>query len=61
MNSYLEVSHAGKPIIGIPIFADQYHNLQCAILKGTALYVDKTNLTAEALRAAIEEILNNPT
>lgn len=60
MNSYLEASHAGKPIIGVPIFADQYFNLGCAIRKGFALYVDKTNLTTEALKEAIHEILTVP-
>lgn len=60
MNSYLEASHAGKPIIGIPIFADQFYNLACAIRKGFALYVDKTNLTTEAIRYAVNEALTNP-
>lgn len=60
MNSYLEASNAGKPIIGVPIFADQYYNLGCAIRKGFALYVDKTNLTSDAFRTAINEILTVP-
>ncbi|KAI6221524.1 Glucuronosyltransferase [Aphelenchoides besseyi] len=60
LNSYLEVSHSGKPIIGIPIFADQYYNMGCALRNGVAEYVDKTNITTSALIEAISRFLTDP-
>ncbi|KAI6193837.1 Glucuronosyltransferase [Aphelenchoides besseyi] len=57
LNSYLEVSHSGKPIVGVPIFGDQYYNMGCALRNGVAEYVDKTNITTSALIGAISRLL----
>jgi glucuronosyltransferase len=56
-NSFLEASEAGIPIILMPLFADQFINAKRAQRFGTALTLDKLNLTPERVRRTIEQIL----
>lgn len=58
-NSYIEASYAGKPLIGIPFFVDQFYNMGCALRKGFALYVDKHNLTTSSMVDALSRILSD--
>uniref|UniRef100_A0A915CLS1 glucuronosyltransferase n=1 Tax=Ditylenchus dipsaci TaxID=166011 RepID=A0A915CLS1_9BILA len=60
LNSYLELSHAGIPAVGIPVLGDQFYNTGCAIKNGVALRLDKTKLTKESMVTALEEMLSNP-
>ncbi|XP_063832458.1 UDP-glucosyltransferase 2-like [Ostrinia nubilalis] len=55
-----EALHYGVPIIGIPMFADQFMNVDRAIKKGFALRVNIAEDMTDHLKAAIEEILGNP-
>ncbi|XP_028166369.1 UDP-glucuronosyltransferase 2B15-like [Ostrinia furnacalis] len=55
-----EALHYGVPIIGIPMFADQFINVDRAMKKGFALKVDIVEDMTVHLKAAIEEILGNP-
>uniref|UniRef100_A0A2A4J3R4 UDP-glucuronosyltransferase n=1 Tax=Heliothis virescens TaxID=7102 RepID=A0A2A4J3R4_HELVI len=58
--STTETTHYGVPIIGIPVFGDQFINVKRAIKKGFALEVNLSYNVSTDLKAAIEEILHNP-
>ncbi|XP_037302627.1 UDP-glucosyltransferase 2 [Manduca sexta] len=57
--STTEAIHFGVPIIGIPVFGDQFVNIARAVNKGFALQVKLSYSLAEDLKLAIQEILNN--
>lgn len=48
------------PIVGVPGFGDQFNNMKRAVTKGYGIKVDMTYDVVEHLKAAIEEILSNP-
>lgn len=58
--STTEAIHFGKPIIGIPVFADQFINTKRAVSKGFAREVDLSYTMEQPLREAIKEMLSNP-
>lgn len=58
--STTETIHFGVPIIGIPVFGDQFMNVRKAVYKGFAVQVDLTYNLAEDMKVAIGEILSNP-
>ncbi|KAI6218188.1 Glucuronosyltransferase [Aphelenchoides fujianensis] len=60
LNSYIEASMAGKPLIGIPVFADQQYNTGCAMRNGVAVFVDKTEITAARMIDALHQVLDDP-
>ncbi|XP_054726044.1 UDP-glycosyltransferase UGT5-like [Anastrepha obliqua] len=60
MHSMIEVVHHGKPIVGMPIFYDQYLNVAQAQAKGLGVMLNFRNFTSEDLYNAVLEVLNNP-
>lgn len=58
--STTETVFLGVPVIGMPMFADQFYNVDAAVAKGYAKRVDLNYDTAKHLKAAINEILGNP-
>ncbi|KAG6445490.1 UDP-glycosyltransferase [Manduca sexta] len=58
--STTETLHFGVPIIGIPLFADQFINTKRAVTKGFAIEVNIGYDTPAKLGGAIQEILGNP-
>lgn len=58
--STIEAVHCGKPLLGIPFFADQYINLRNLVERNAALQLDLTSFTEETLAVAIHEITTNP-
>ncbi|EDV36121.2 uncharacterized protein Dana_GF12118, isoform B [Drosophila ananassae] len=52
--------HYGVPILGIPIFGDQYSNLKRGEKSGFALVLDYKTFTADELRSSLRELLENP-
>uniref|UniRef100_A0AC35FPX4 Glucuronosyltransferase n=1 Tax=Panagrolaimus sp. PS1159 TaxID=55785 RepID=A0AC35FPX4_9BILA len=59
MNSIMEGSSKGVPMICIPIFADQKRNSFLLQRRGTAIKIDKSEINKENIVAAIKEIINN--
>ncbi|XP_022836581.1 UDP-glucuronosyltransferase 2B15-like [Spodoptera litura] len=57
--STTESVHFGVPIIGIPVFADQFLNVVKAVNKGFAQRVDLSYTMADKLREAIIEVTSN--
>ena len=60
MMSTLESSWHGVPIVGIPLFMDQIRNLKKSENAGVAVKVDLQTITAEKLKLALLEVLENP-
>ncbi|XP_075984667.1 UDP-glucosyltransferase 2-like [Anticarsia gemmatalis] len=58
--STTESIHFGVPIIGIPVFADQFVNIARAAQKGFAIQVDLSVTMANELKTAIAEMTSNP-
>ncbi|KAJ2954877.1 hypothetical protein O0L34_g3198 [Tuta absoluta] len=54
--STTEAAHFGVPTIGIPVFVDQFNNVDRAVHRGYALRVDLSYSLANDLRKAIKEI-----
>ncbi|GAB0089114.1 hypothetical protein DMENIID0001_036040 [Sergentomyia squamirostris] len=54
-----EAAWHGVPIVGLPVFADQFLNIQKSVEIGVALTVDLANINAEALQDSIHQVLQN--
>ncbi|KAK6038632.1 hypothetical protein COOONC_23863, partial [Cooperia oncophora] len=57
MNSVLEATFFGKPMVVIPLFGDQYLNAKNMERRGMAVLIDKSKLNKDVLTAAIAEVL----
>ncbi|KAK6029806.1 glycosyltransferase family 28 protein [Ostertagia ostertagi] len=58
MNSILEATFSGKPLVVVPLFGDQYINARNVQRRGTAVMIDRNELNKETLTAAIREVLS---
>ncbi|XP_052744249.1 uncharacterized protein LOC112049418 [Bicyclus anynana] len=58
--STTETVHFGVPIIGVPVFADQFVNVGRTVKKGFAQTVDLNYALAASLEKAIRNVLDNP-
>ncbi|XP_055852083.1 UDP-glycosyltransferase UGT5-like [Episyrphus balteatus] len=58
--STFETIYVGKPIIGIPMFADQFMNTARSAAEGYGIALDYTKLNKKVFTEAINEMLNNP-
>lgn len=56
-----EAIDSGIPILGIPIFFDQPHNIANIVHWGAGLMLDHKTLTKDVLVHAVKEILSNYT
>jgi UDP:flavonoid glycosyltransferase YjiC (YdhE family) len=52
---------AARPMVLVPITADQFENAEGALRTGAALELDATALTATAARIAVARLLGDPT
>jgi UDP:flavonoid glycosyltransferase YjiC (YdhE family) len=59
INSVHESLFAGTPIVGIPMFADQFDMAMRVKDAGVGLFVNKLTFTASELRDAIERVLSD--
>lgn len=58
--STTESVYFGKPVVGIPVFADQKTNMRIAELNGIGEYVLFEEFTGEKFERAIRKVLSNP-
>jgi glucuronosyltransferase len=58
--STLEAVDRGVPLIGIPVYADQFLNIARAVSSGYGIQIDLNNVTSESLTWAIGEIIESP-
>uniref|UniRef100_A0A915B6U5 glucuronosyltransferase n=1 Tax=Parascaris univalens TaxID=6257 RepID=A0A915B6U5_PARUN len=60
MNSVTESTHAGVPIVCIPLFGDQMRNAKMIERRNVAYVIDKNNLTKNSLSYALNAVLFDP-
>ncbi|CAD7078253.1 unnamed protein product [Hermetia illucens] len=59
--SVVESEYHGVPMVGTPLFADQFSNMDAVQKAGHGLTLGKGKITAENLKSTVEEVLHNPT
>lgn len=57
MMSIIEALAHGVPIVGIPLYGNNRHNLRKVVNKGFGVIVEKSELSQAALSKAIKEVL----
>uniref|UniRef100_A0A1L8E197 Putative udp-glucoronosyl and udp-glucosyl transferase n=1 Tax=Nyssomyia neivai TaxID=330878 RepID=A0A1L8E197_9DIPT len=55
-----ESTWRGVPMLGVPIFLDQFMNIAQSVKSGMALEYDIRNVSKETFKAAILELITNP-
>ncbi|KAF2906126.1 hypothetical protein ILUMI_00042, partial [Ignelater luminosus] len=60
LQSTEEAIYNNIPMVGIPFIGDQQSNVQRMVNKGIALLVDHETINKATLKAAILEVINNP-
>jgi len=50
----------GVPLIGVPLFADQFFNVDFPVKSKMAVKIDLSDLNEKTMDNALYEILNNP-
>ena len=56
----MEAVYSGVPMVGIPLFGDQFHNMKNYEDEGIAVRLDYTSITKERVLKALREVLENP-
>uniref|UniRef100_A0A3P8WRN2 glucuronosyltransferase n=1 Tax=Cynoglossus semilaevis TaxID=244447 RepID=A0A3P8WRN2_CYNSE len=58
-NSLLQAVYHGVPVLGIPLFGDQFDNVVRAETKGFGLSISLTDITRQLLHATIRKLLQD--
>ncbi|GMR47617.1 hypothetical protein PMAYCL1PPCAC_17812, partial [Pristionchus mayeri] len=59
LNSFVESSMAGVPLICVPLMVDQFHNARQAIRLETGVGLEKTDMGEEKIVEALEKVLRD--
>jgi glucuronosyltransferase len=54
-----EAVHAGVPMVGVPLFADQYFNIRNCVEKGISVVVEYDAITKDTISNAVKTVLHN--
>jgi UDP:flavonoid glycosyltransferase YjiC (YdhE family) len=56
----MEAVYSGVPMVAIPLFGDQFHNVKTFEDQGILVRLDYTSITKEKVLMALREVLENP-
>jgi glucuronosyltransferase len=56
----LEAVYSGVPMVGIPLFGDQFHNVRCFMSESIAVNLDYHSISKVTVLSALKEVLDNP-
>jgi glucuronosyltransferase len=56
----MEAVYSGVPMVGIPLFGDQFHNVKNFEDEGILVRLDYTSITKENVLKALRKVLENP-
>jgi glucuronosyltransferase len=56
----MEAVYSGVPMVAIPLFGDQFHNVKNLEDEGIAVKLDHMSITKEKVLTALREVLGNP-
>jgi glucuronosyltransferase len=56
----MEAVFSGVPMVAIPLFGDQFHNVKNFEDEGIAVKLDHMTITKEKVLRALREVLDNP-
>lgn len=59
LQSTEEAITGGVPLVGIPMFADQWYNVEKYVRHGIGVQLDMATLTEDDFKNAIEKVIND--
>ncbi|KAJ8676539.1 hypothetical protein QAD02_012326 [Eretmocerus hayati] len=60
LGGLLEALYYGTPMVGVPLFSDQFRNVESFVRKGMMIRIDYDNLSGTTLESALRTLLDDP-